>query len=415
MKWLLPTMGEWMVYLGARRYGWMTRLALLMVALSAPPGFASEEGEPVEEEAGSHANLERRIEELEEQVREAGMAPLLQTPRRGLLPPIRLGGYANVNYLYRDEVGRGQGGDENHFALGEFDLFFVSKLSDRFSALAELVFEFDSDGTTVVDVERLLIKYDHRDWLSVAAGRGHTPVGYWNRAYHHGTYLWTTIDRPVIFEFEDEGGILPMHFVGLEASGTYDMGHSLIGYSGTVSNGRGRSTDSIQLTDDLNKSKMVIFSPYWRPSALSGFEVGGNILWDDIPADPDATPARDEDLDEIIAGGYVIYQGTSLEFFLEGQYVRHQHHGTNYESGGGYVQAAYAFGAFKPYYRFDLQEVDSEDPFYLDDPEARDTREHTVGLRFDWTSFLVLKAEYRRRDADGNHANIIATQVAVRF
>ena len=42
-----------------------------------------------------------------------------------------------------------------------------------------------------------------RLWFKVAAGRFHTALGYWNETYHHGTYLHTSITRPVAVRFED--------------------------------------------------------------------------------------------------------------------------------------------------------------------------------------------------------------------
>jgi hypothetical protein len=290
------------------------------------------------------------------------------------------------------------------------DLFLVSQLSDRFSFLGELVFEFDSNRDTKTDVERLLIKYEHADWLSVSVGRGHTAIGYWNRTYHHGAFLWTTVGRPLIFEFEDEGGILPLHFVGIEASGIIETQKGLIGYTTTLSNGRGRTPDEIQLTDDLNDSKMVGLELVWRPSGVPDLAVGANFVYDDIPSDPGVR----EKLDEFIAGGYVTYTGRPLEVLIEGQYVRHEG-GPSYNNYGGYAQISYKIDDWSPYYRFDLLEIDEDDPFYASLPEAIDTLRHTVGVRFDWTSFLALKLEYQHVNSTGRDANIAAAQATLRF
>jgi hypothetical protein len=362
-------------------------------------------------------DLKLRIEELEAKERERDLeresdpAPNLVTPADWPWPPLTLGIFASVDYLYTDQRERGSGnGDANHFALGELDLFLVSQLSDHFSFLGELVFEFDSDDDTRIDVERLLIKYEHSDLLSVSVGRGHTSIGYWNRAYQHGTFLWTTVSRPLIFEFEDGGGILPMHFVGIEASGRFETPIGLFKYTTTVSNGRGRTPDAIQLTDDLNDSKMVALELVWLPSAVPDLAVGANFVYDDIPSDPGVRGK----LDEYIAGGYVVYTGRPLEIHVEGQYIRHEA-GSSYNSLGGYAQISYKIGDWTPYYRFDLLEVDGDDPFYAELPEAIDTRQHSLGVRFDWTSFLALKLEYQRVDSTGRNANVAAAQAALRF
>src|SRR5207247_10157642 len=48
----------------------------------------------------------------------------------------------------------------------------------------------------------------------------------------------TTIDRPFIFAFEDEGGILPVHNVGLSASGQIPSGRLGLRYIAEIGNGR---------------------------------------------------------------------------------------------------------------------------------------------------------------------------------
>ena len=87
----------------------------------------------------------------------------------------------------------------------------------------------------VVDVERLQIAYRWSDALRLTAGRGHTALGYWNESYHHGKLLQPTVERPEVLKFEDDGGILPVHFVGLEAareSGLRRLGPRLRGLRG---------------------------------------------------------------------------------------------------------------------------------------------------------------------------------------
>jgi hypothetical protein len=398
----------------------------LLIALGSLIGTAVAEPAAPVPTAQEMEDLKHRIEELESKQREDELqresdpqraserdpAPNLVTPPDWPFPPLTLGIFASVDYLYADQRPPGSlgDGDTNHFALGELDLFLVSQLSDRFSFLTDVLFEFYSNRDTRVDVERLLIMYEHANWLSVSAGRGHTAIGYWNRAYHHGTFLWTTASRPLIFEFEDEGGILPLHFVGIEASGTIETQKGLIGYTTTLSNGRGRNPGDIQLTDDLNDSKMVGLELVWRPSHVRDLAVGASFVYDDIPSDP----GEREKLDEYIAGGYVAYTGRSLEVLVEGQYIRHED-GSGYDNYGGYAQISYKLGDWTPYYRFDLLEIDGGDPFYASVPEAIDTRQHTVGFRFDWTSFLALKLEYRRVNSTGRNASIAAAQATLRF
>ena len=59
----------------------------------------------------------------------------------------------------------------NTFEIGSLDLFMTSRLSDRVSALAEVLFIPLSDNSIGVDVERMLLQYHHNDYLTAGIGR----------------------------------------------------------------------------------------------------------------------------------------------------------------------------------------------------------------------------------------------------
>src|SRR5262245_14781893 len=161
-------------------------------------------------------------------------------------PRFTLRGFANVDFNGRwgDPVDEATG--KSAFALGQFDLYMTSKLSENVSFLGETVFELDEQQEFVVDVERLQLSYRWSDAFRLNVGRGHTALGYWNEAYHHGALLQPTVERPEALKFEDDGGILPVHFVGLEAAGRASIGAWDLGYVGYVANGRGPRPDVIQ-------------------------------------------------------------------------------------------------------------------------------------------------------------------------
>ena len=99
------------------------------------------------------------------------------------------------------------------------DLYVTSRLTNSISVLAETVLELDEQQELVVDMERIQITYRWSDLFRLAAGRGHTALGYWNETYHHGLLLQPTVERPEALKFEDDGGLLPVHFVGAELAG----------------------------------------------------------------------------------------------------------------------------------------------------------------------------------------------------
>src|SRR6201984_1045399 len=129
--------------------------------------------------------------------------------------------------------GGNQKGQTTSFSLGELNLFVTSNISDRFKFLREIVFEANSGESPSNQVpinafkaepERVLLEYSLNDYFNLAAGRFHTAIGYYNTAYHHSTWLQTTTGRPFLFEFEDSGGILPPHTLGVSASGAIPSG-----------------------------------------------------------------------------------------------------------------------------------------------------------------------------------------------
>src|SRR3982750_1403038 len=98
-------------------------------------------------------------------------------------------GFADVDYLTGGlHTGRNPG-----FELGQFDLFIASALADRVSFVSETVFEYDKPaGEFVVDVERVIVGFALTEHLRLSAGKMHTPIGFWNNAFHHGQVLSPT-------------------------------------------------------------------------------------------------------------------------------------------------------------------------------------------------------------------------------
>ena len=84
--------------------------------------------------------------------------------------------------------------------------------------------EVGSEGSVDVDLERAQIGYQFNDQATVWLGRYHTPYGYINTALHHGSWVNNTLRRPKFLDFEDEGGIMPAHTVGMWLTGSTRAG-----------------------------------------------------------------------------------------------------------------------------------------------------------------------------------------------
>src|SRR5216684_3032138 len=148
--------------------------------------------------------LEKRVSELESKT---GAAPEAKPaePETPLLtdgghdhagpssaPSLRLAGFTDLNFGATDQRGARSGFNE-----GQFILHLSSALSSRVSYFGELSFTARADAGMGsppapgfnVEVERSIIRYDHSDMLKLSIGRYHTPINYWNTAYHHGSWL----------------------------------------------------------------------------------------------------------------------------------------------------------------------------------------------------------------------------------
>src|SRR5215510_12226048 len=65
------------------------------------------------------------------------------------------------------------------------------------------------------DLERFQLGWEPSERQVVWLGRFHQASSVWNHVHHHGQFLQTSVTRPASEEWEDEGGIIPQHFVGL--------------------------------------------------------------------------------------------------------------------------------------------------------------------------------------------------------
>src|SRR5581483_7638069 len=159
-------------------------------------------------------------------------------------------------------------GDTNSFVLGQLDLFITSQLSEKVNFVTEMVVESDDRNAFGVELERMMLQYSHNDYFNIAFGRYHTAIGYYNTAYHHGTWFQTEVGRPFLFNFEDDGGPLPVHGVGVTANGRIPSGKLGLHYVAEVSNGRtSRSPldEPVQNVIDENNGKAYNLALYARP------------------------------------------------------------------------------------------------------------------------------------------------------
>jgi hypothetical protein len=339
----------------------------------------------------------------------AGAQPVDQQPDD---PPAHLGpemllrAFGSVDWAATDRPDI-----PSSFTLGQFDLFVTASLNDRVSVLAEIVLEASGANTQVVtDLERLQLTFRVADYLQLSAGRYHTGIGFYNTAFHHGSYFETPIGRPRVFEFEDEGGVLPIHEVGLSARGAVPNTGAALQYLAEVGNGRTWTAagDEGSEARDQNGAKSTNLGVSLRPESWLGLEVGASFYRDRV-RDPNGA-----DLGLRIPAAYAVYRTRTAEVMAEWVRVSYRTaSGATSSSDGAYVQASNAWGKVRPYYRFDRLAVDPSSPFI---GGFDSSRSHIFGLRVDPAMWIGLKAQYERsNEAELRGIDAVRTQLVFVF
>lgn len=289
--------------------------------------------------------------------------------------------------------GGNQKGQTTTFSIGQMNLFITSTLSERFQFLTELVFEVHQDNDFEEDLERILLEYSASDYFKLSAGRYHTAIGYYNTAYHHATWFQTTTERPYIFEFEDEGGILPIHNVGLQASGLIPSGKLGLHYIAEVANGRTSSmpqAEPVQNYVDENNHKAVNFAVFARPDAIPGLQVGFSAYRDAL------FPPNLPRVNETIVDGYAVLSRPRFEWLNEALMIRHAVTGGHvFETPAFYSQISERFGLYRPYFRYQYVNASSQEPIF---PQVGLRTGPSLGVRFDPNQSVALKLQYDYTD-----------------
>jgi hypothetical protein len=315
----------------------------------------------------------------EEQAQEAIAGQGHETHTSG--PRLQIQGFADVNF--RASNGRGT---TNAFSLGQLDLFITSQLSEKFSVVSELILEAKRDNSFEFEIHRLLLRYAMNDYLNLSAGRYHSGIGYYNTAFHHGSYFATAANRPFLFAFEGQGGLLPLHNVGVSATGRIPSGSLDLRYIAEVGNGRSARSAvdrTVQTAFDENNGKSYNLGLTARPDWLPGLQTGFSFYHDRL------TPTAAPNVDQRIMAAHVVYQSPRYEWLNEAVFIRHKPEGAGGVAAytpGFYTQFARRFGKAQPYFRYQYVNASGRD-FLLRDIGRRNGP--SFGLRYDLTTYAA--------------------------
>lgn len=321
-------------------------------------------------------------------------------PAQELAPALDVRLFGDFNYVTDDEFRQGQ-------LVGHL----AAELSERLTFFTEL-------SVTVgrgAEAERAVVRYDFGDYLKLSAGRVHTPVSYWNTAYHHGQWLQTTVARPKLVAFGST--LLPIHMTGVFAEGAVPTpGPVSLGYVLGMGNG-GRHVHSPHgaghrgaVVPAAGTSAALVAQGFLRVPALTGFQVGGAFYTDRLAADPALQ------VEERIVSSYLAWERTA-EVLLEYARITHEPRGGGEiaHSHGMYGQLGYRLPGradrWKPYLRYERIDADEGDPLLA--PLRLGYEGAILGIRYDPAPMAALKLEYRQESVEGEaRSNALAAQLS---
>jgi hypothetical protein len=320
-------------------------------------------------------------------------------------PSLRLSGFGDIDFAAQNKSEGPRG-----FSEGQFVLHLASALSPRVNVFGELSFTPRTDAGTGsppatgfnAEVERVIIRFDHSDYLKVSFGRFHTPINWWNTAFHHGQWLQTTISRPEMTQFG--GRFIPVHFVGALVEGNAPAAGWNVNYQVGIGNGRGSVISRGGDAGDNNARPAYVVNVFTKPDSAFGLQFGGSLYLDRVSL------AGGPEFDERITAAHVVWLREDPELIAEIADVRHTPVGGTLTTSNRayYIQAAYRLPSagrlWKPYYRFEHIDIDSTDTVFAGVPNLVGS---TIGIRYDISTYAAIKSEarFRRRVSDQPRTN----------
>lgn len=362
--------------------------ALIVGMLLATPTFALTDTENIKE-------LQKQISEIT-----SGLAN-----RSSSGEGIPIHGFMDVgfsNNSMKDPIAYPKG-----FNVGALSFYLTPHFGDNVKALVEPNFEVTPGGAVATDLERLQIGYTFSDTATLWGGRFHTPYGYWNTAFHHGAQIQTSVLRPRFLDFEDKGGILPAHMVGLWGTGKARAGRGKFTYDVFVGNGpkiamtapaAAPSATNLGILDinqagDNNHQAMVGFNlGYEFSGRLDGLRLAVHSLRGDV--DDDSLQANKTEVKMV--GGSVAYLENNWE--VMGEYYRFNDKdksGTTgtHNSWADYLQIGRGFNNLTPYVRFERTVLNQLDNYFNAQASGQSYARQALGLRYNLNQKAALKFE----------------------
>jgi hypothetical protein len=303
-------------------------------------------------------------------------------------PEFHIMGFGDISYVSRDAS------STDGFGVGQAVAHLSASLDDRLQVFGEFSMTArDTDYKT--SVERLIVRYDFSDTFKLSGGRYHSPIGYWNSAFHHGAWLQTTTSRPEMAKFGSK--IMPIHFVGVLLEGSLPQNKLGLSYSAGFGNGRHADVSQAGDAGDINSDNAWMLQVKAAPTRFFGLKTGIGFYADTV------SPSDRPDINEQTYSVFAVWEKESPEIIIE--FLHSDHEFVANSAANGSVDAWYAQFAYrlkgkhsqwKPYLRYERNEIDDSDPLLGD--QGLNYEGTVLGVRWDFSAYAAIKAEYRNEE-----------------
>ena len=212
-----------------------------------------------------------------------------------------------------------------------------------------------------------------------------------------------------MLSFENRGGIMPIHTVGVSVWGHLSSG---VYYEFMLGNGIGSTARSdndeskslaLALHKDLNQHLRIGITSYLD-------RIAAGLL--SFQRDEDGRIPLTSSIRQSSIGANTRYKKGALETIVEVMLVRNANSSQTGLTLAHYVYGGYQIGRVTPYMRFDQLKYEDDEPYFL--PE--DVNQFLIGLKFELSFLAVIRAEYQLIGTEqSNNFNRFVIQVALGF
>lgn len=331
--------------------------------------------------------------------------------------------YAHPGFDYYSN--NSQGKSSPYFRGGPLVVFVTSQLSDKVSVAGEMNLHYMAATGAEMELERMYVRYDWRNYMNFTVGRMYSPIGFWNTNYNFGLVLQPNISRPRILNPTHDGGFIQTREIGLQIGGE-GIGKAGFFYKFLIGNGIGKNGGLLGVPYDLGDRLAYTLQLGIEP--VEGLKISVSGVMNDLPTGsstqfdspvPDAMESR-------LLSASISHMSIDKKFEFIGEFFSNTH---AYESltsdktlTGGIVYMGFkASEKFTPYVFAELLNFPSNDPYYpvlnpYTNQDYVSANEYNLGLRYRANSNIVLKSELAALDQDSFGWSVgFKTQVAIGF